>query len=280
MVGSVPPRPVADRPGRRAGAFGADAQRLADLDACDAAAAGADLLDVDHRHLHRQAGGIAADQRRAGHQHVALVDHAGLGGGAAHIEGDGVRHADRVAQRLGADHAGGGAGFQHADAGSPRVADVEQPAGRLHDQEVAAEAGVVEMRFHLGEIAAARAGRHRRWRRRSRCARTRDTPGSARARRVTKSCGNSCSMISLARFSCAGLRYECRNRIAIGLARPAPPRSAATVRTCVLVERDQHRALGVDPLHDLEAQVAVDQRHVLAGKTGCRTSGRLTRPIS
>jgi hypothetical protein len=38
-----------------------------------------------------QAGGIAADQRRAGHQHVAFVDHAGLGGGAAHVEGDGVR---------------------------------------------------------------------------------------------------------------------------------------------------------------------------------------------
>ena len=82
---------VADRARRGAGAFRADAQRVADLDAGDAAAAGADLLDVDHRHLHRQAGGIAADQRRAGHQHVALVDHAGLGGGAAHVEGDGIR---------------------------------------------------------------------------------------------------------------------------------------------------------------------------------------------
>ena len=35
-----------------------------------------------------------------------------------------------------------------------RVVDVEQAAGRLHDQEVAGEAGVVEMRVHLGEIAA------------------------------------------------------------------------------------------------------------------------------
>ena len=98
---------VADRAGRRARAFRADAQGVADLDAGDAAAAGADLLDVDHRHLHGQPGGIAADQRRAGHQHVAFVDHAGLGGGAAHVERDGVGEADRVAQRLGADDAGG-----------------------------------------------------------------------------------------------------------------------------------------------------------------------------
>ena len=31
----------------------------------------------------------------------------------------------------------------------------------------------------------------------------------------------------------------------------------------LLVERDQHRALRVHPLHDLEAQIAVDQRRVL-----------------
>ena len=144
---------VADRPRRRAGRFRAYSQCVADLDAGDAAAAGADLLDVDHRHLHRQAGGIAADQRRAGHQHVAFVDHAGLGGGAAHVEGDGVGNVDGIAQRLGADDAGGGAGFQHADAGLPGVADVEQPAGRLHDQEIAGETRVFEMRFHLGEVA-------------------------------------------------------------------------------------------------------------------------------
>ena len=113
---------VADRARRRAGRFRADAQRVADLDAGDAAAAGADLLDVDHRHLHRQAGGVAADQRRAGHQHVAFVDHAGLGRGAAHVEGYRIGNVDGIAQRLGADHAGGGARLQHADAGLPRVA--------------------------------------------------------------------------------------------------------------------------------------------------------------
>jgi hypothetical protein len=77
----------------------------AHLDARDRAAAGADLLDVDHRHLHRQPGGVAADQRAAGHQHGAVVDDAGLGRGAAHVEGDGVLERDAVAQRLGANDA-------------------------------------------------------------------------------------------------------------------------------------------------------------------------------
>ena len=31
----------------------------------------------------------------------------------------------------------------------------------------------------------------------------------------------------------------------------------------LLVERDQHRALGIDSLHDLEAQISVDQRCML-----------------
>ena len=44
---------------------------------------------------------------------------------------------------------------------------------------------------------------------------------------------------------------------------PAPTASRATCSDLLLVERDQHRALRVHPLHDLEAHVAVDQRRVL-----------------
>ena len=90
-VGSLAAVPVADRAGRGAGAFRPDAQRAASRRARDAAAAGADLLNIDHRDLHRQARGVAADQRAAGHQHVAVMNDAGLGGRAAHVEGDGVR---------------------------------------------------------------------------------------------------------------------------------------------------------------------------------------------
>ena len=128
-------------------------QRTARFDAGDRAAAGADLLDVDHRDLHRQAGRVTADQGAADHQHLAVVDHAGLGRGAAHVEGDRVAEPDAVAQRLGADHAGGAVRLQHADAGVLRLLDAEQAAGRLHDEEVADEAGGVEMVAHLAEIA-------------------------------------------------------------------------------------------------------------------------------
>ncbi len=131
--------PVAHRTGHRAGAFRPDAHRAGKPGARDAAAAGADLLDVDHRHLHRQARGIAADQRAAGHQHMAVVNDARLRRRAAHVEGDGVAEAHAVAQNLGADHARGGAGFQHANAGVARFVDVEQPAARLHDEERAVE---------------------------------------------------------------------------------------------------------------------------------------------
>ena len=127
-------------------------ERTAGLDPRDAAAAGANLLDVDHGDLQRQAGGVTADHRAAGHQHVAIVDDAGLGGGAAHVERDGVGEPDAIAQRLGGDDAGGGTGFQHAHAGALRLLDIEQPAGRLHDQEIAREARDAEMVAHLGEI--------------------------------------------------------------------------------------------------------------------------------
>ena len=114
-VGSVAAEAVAGRARLRAGALRADAQGAV-LDARDRAAAGADLENVHHRDLHRQRLVVAADQRRAGGQRLALVDDAGLGGGAAHVEGDGVLDAERVAERLGADHAGRRPGFQHAHA--------------------------------------------------------------------------------------------------------------------------------------------------------------------
>lgn len=99
---------VAHRARLGAGALRTDTQRTTGLDAGDAAAAGADLLNVNHRHLNRQPADIAADHRIAGHQHLTIMNNTGLGSGAAHIEGDGAADAGRVAQRLGADHAGGG----------------------------------------------------------------------------------------------------------------------------------------------------------------------------
>ena len=143
---------VAGRPGRRARALRPHAQR-AMLDARDRAAAGADLENIHHRDLHRQRPVVAADQRLRGGERLALVDHAGLGGGAAHVEGDGILDAERVAERLRADHAGGRAGLEHADALVLRLRRLVEAAGRLHDQERAAKAFAAHVRVDLADIA-------------------------------------------------------------------------------------------------------------------------------
>jgi hypothetical protein len=102
--------------------------------------------------LYWQTGGVAADERAAGHQHLTAMD-AGLGSGAAHVEGDGVLEPDAIAQSLGAGHACRGSGF-HPDARALRLMNAEQAAGGLHDQEFACKAGGIEMVAHLAEIAS------------------------------------------------------------------------------------------------------------------------------
>ena len=81
---------VADRAGIGAGALRADLQGADFVDPGDAAAAGADFDDVDHRHHDRMAAGVAADVIAWRHGRLAVADQAGLGGRAAHVEGDDV----------------------------------------------------------------------------------------------------------------------------------------------------------------------------------------------
>ena len=88
--------------GRGAGAVRPDLERAAGVDPGDAAAAGADLREVDHRHADRVAGagdpalGVAgaADLVLRRHRDLAADDHAGLGRGAAHVEGQHVGQAE------------------------------------------------------------------------------------------------------------------------------------------------------------------------------------------
>ena len=109
------------------------------LDTRDRAAAGADFKDIDCRHLDGERAVVAADQGMPGGQDAAVENDAGLGGGAAHVEGDSVVHAERVAQRLRPDHAGSGPRFQNADAFAAGLVELEQAAGRLHHEESAAK---------------------------------------------------------------------------------------------------------------------------------------------
>ena len=72
-------------------------QRAAVLDMGDRSAAGADFEDIDGRHLDRQRPVVTADQRVARRQRAAVENDAGLGRRAAHVEGDRIVHAERVA---------------------------------------------------------------------------------------------------------------------------------------------------------------------------------------
>ena len=97
---------VARRSRLGAGAARSDVHGVAVLDTRDRATAGADFENVDGRHLDRQRAIVAADQRMTGSQRAAIKNDAGLGGGAAHVEGDRVVHSERMTQRLRADNAG------------------------------------------------------------------------------------------------------------------------------------------------------------------------------
>ena len=95
------------------------------------------------------------------------MDDAGFGGGAAHVESDGIVDLQRAAQRLGADDARGRPGFQHAHALVLGLLGLVKAAGRLHHQERAGETGLAHMGVDLADIAPhlwadIGVGRHRR----------------------------------------------------------------------------------------------------------------------
>ena len=151
------PRSAASVTGRArigASALRPDPQGARCINERDAAAAGAHLADVDHRHLHRQSLVVTADERDARCQRLALVNDAGLGGGAAHVESDRVLGPDRLADRLRADDAGSRARFEHADALRLCIARFVEPAARLHDEERAAEARGFQMLLDFAQIGA------------------------------------------------------------------------------------------------------------------------------
>ena len=79
----APAAAVAGRAGLRAGAVRPDLQQAERVDPGDAAAAGADLDHLDHRHSHRQAAALleavdAADLELGAERRAAVVDQAAL----------------------------------------------------------------------------------------------------------------------------------------------------------------------------------------------------------
>ena len=198
---------VAGRAGIRAGRARADAERVARVDIGDRAAAGADRVDIDHRHQHRQLRdlGIA----RVLDPQLAVLDHADVGGGAADVDGDDVLRAARLAGPAPADHAAGGAGEQQADRPLRAFSTVEMPP---FDCIMRTAARTPASRQPPLQVAADRrrcAARYRRSSRRRRTARTRASrsppPRRCRHRRRAARAGRSrrrcCSCSSLRKLN-------------------------------------------------------------------------------
>ena len=121
--------PVTGGPRLGAGRARPDPQRAAAVAPADRAAAGADRVDVDHRQLDR----AAVDLARVGPAHLALLDHADVAGGAAHVEPDRVALAADPGEQPGADGAAGRAGEDAPGAGRGRLSRRNDAAGGLHD---------------------------------------------------------------------------------------------------------------------------------------------------
>ena len=131
--------PIADRARVGAGAVRTDLERADLVDPGNAAAAGADLHDVDHRHHRRMAVRISADVIALGDGRLAAMHEAGLGRGAAHVEGDGVLVAEIAADLRGRNDAADRPGFHHGDRHLLGGVRRHQAAVRLHDQQPTAE---------------------------------------------------------------------------------------------------------------------------------------------
>ena len=137
--------PVADRPGIGARAPRPDAEEPARVDPGDAAAAGADLDQVDdgradrvarQRHAADARAGVAADVVVLGHGRPAVLDQPDLGRRAAHVERDDVGTAERLAQVGRGDHAGGRPGLDHEHRPHARGVRAEDAAARLHHEQL------------------------------------------------------------------------------------------------------------------------------------------------
>ncbi len=154
---------VTDGAGGCAGAAGADARTAERVDADDGATAGADLRHVDEGQLDRVAAALDEPAREVdaaadlvlGRPHgLAVLEHGGLGGGAAHVEGDDVGAARVPGQLRAGDHAGGRPRFDEVGGPPQCGGGAHGAAGRLHDLQGRRDAALRELAREGAEVGA------------------------------------------------------------------------------------------------------------------------------
>ena len=149
--------PVAGRPGIGTGRMRSDFQQANLVDGCNGAAAGANLDHFDHRRLDRQAGslGKAVNTRRFHHRGdfgAAILDHAGLGGGAAHVERDHIGQARAFGKQRRRQPAAGRPAFEKSDREVTRGFQRNKPACGMHQPQRTRKTFLVQRLFQFGQI--------------------------------------------------------------------------------------------------------------------------------
>ena len=129
--------------------MGPDAQAPGAVDPRDAAAAGADRVDIHHRHAHR----VAVDDAFRPDDGHAAPDERDVAAGAADVAGDEVFAPDRAPRRLAANHAGRRPGKKEPHGTAPRHGRRGEPAARLHHLQRCAHAELGEIALHRGQVA-------------------------------------------------------------------------------------------------------------------------------
>ena len=142
---------VGGGPGPCAGAGRADAEGPRCIDPGDRAAAGADGVDVDHRHEYGKAGdpGVAGD----GLGKAAVGHDADVGAGPADIEGDDVAAPGEGTGPGATQHARGRAGKERQDRPLGHHRGRGDAAVGAHDVEIGGESGLAEHPFESAHIA-------------------------------------------------------------------------------------------------------------------------------
>ena len=127
-----------------------DPERAAGIDVGDRSSAGADRVDVDHRHENRKRGHLGVS--RVLDSEPAVLDDADVGGGASDIDGDDVRFAAVVAGPARADNAAGRAGQKQADRKVTRLLDRRDASVGLHDADQRRDVRIPQSGLQIAEI--------------------------------------------------------------------------------------------------------------------------------
>ena len=144
---------VTSRARRGARAMRPDFQAAGGIDPGDAAAAVADLDDIDDRKHHRMARNITADVVAAGDLGMKIFDQARLRRRAAHVERNDMPDIERLSEMGRGDHPSHRPGLHHRHRHSFRGLGRHDAAVGLHHAEGAAETAVGQHFFQGHQIA-------------------------------------------------------------------------------------------------------------------------------